>query len=244
MKAVIGITCDIQEAVKEEAKYFLRQAYVKAVIVAGGLPLLLPNLPADLVDKCLDILSGIIFSGGGDVAPNYFGQQPSSHLGRVEPQRDASELLLAKVAWERRLPMLGICRGMQVVNIALGGNIWQDLQEVPGPVLQHDQDAPFSYPSHEVILEPGCFGNLIKAKKLMVNSFHHQSVKEVGQGLIVTARSSDGIIEALEAKAPDQCCLCLQWHPEWLLGPAGQGCFDILLEAAKGYGANVAKIRR
>lgn len=235
MKTIIGITCAIKDAQKEDAEYYLRQAYVKSVIKAGGIPLLIPLLPETAINDCLEILSAIIFSGGGDMAPAYFKEEPSPNLRRVEPQRDACELQLVKAAWERKMPIFAICRGMQVVNIALGGSVWQDLSDNPCPVIQHEQNAPYNHPSHKVIFEAGYLHKLAGRESLMVNSFHHQAVNALGQGLMVTARASDGIIEALEAAAKDRFCLCLQWHPEWLSGSLGQGCFDILLEAARGY---------
>jgi len=235
MKTIIGITCAIRDAQKEDAEYYLRQVYVKSVIKAGGIPLLIPLLPESAINDCLDILSAIIFSGGGDLDPAYFAQEPRPNLRRVEPQRDTCELLLAKAAWGRKLPILGICRGMQVVNIALGGSVWQDLSENPYTVLQHEQNAPYSHPSHKVIFEGGYLRKLADREGLMVNSFHHQAVNVVGQGLMVTARATDGIIEAMEASGGNRFCLCLQWHPEWLSGPLGQGCFDTLLDAARGY---------
>lgn len=236
MSTIIGVTCAVRDAQRDDSEYYLRQAYVKSVIRAGGIPLLIPLLPESAINDCLDTLSAIIFSGGGDVAPTYFGQEPSLRLRHVEPQRDACELYMVKSAWEKKLPILGICRGIQLVNIALGGSVWQDLEDSPFPVLQHEQNAPYSHPSHKVISEAGYLRKLAGREVLMVNSFHHQAVNAVGLGLKVTARASDGIIEALEADGGDRFCLCLQWHPEWLSGPLGQGCFDILLDAARGYG--------
>lgn len=211
MRPLIGITCSFEE---ERRRYCLGEAYVQAVEEAGGLPLPVPYTGAAGALPWLELIDGLILSGGGDVDPFYFGEEPLPGCGEVDPRRDAFELELARGALRRRLPILGICRGLQVLNIAAGGDIYQDIyRQVPG-CLKHRQDAPRWAATHGVEVREGTrLARLLGTGSLRVNSFHHQAVRRVAPGLVVAACAPDGLIEALEGAGPDF-VLGVQWHPE------------------------------
>lgn len=187
--------------------------YAEAVARAGGLPLFVPNLDAELAEAYLDIADGLLLAGGCDVDPALFGQAPARHLGMVEWRRDALELALYRGARARALPVLGVCRGIQVINVAEGGSLHQHVPDLPH-ALQHDQADNSGAPLHPVILDPdsrlaAAFGS----ERIRTNSFHHQAVDRLGTNLRVTGRSEDNLIEAIEGTS-GPFLLGVQWHPE------------------------------
>ena len=189
------------------------QNYASALVRTGLLPTLAPTLPAELAAELLDAVDGVVFSGGADVDPARFGQRPSRNLGVVDAQRDAFELALYHAARERGLPILGICRGIQLIAIAAGGTVHQHLQDVPD-TCQHEQRDPGGDPLHTIQLTaPSVLLDVFGTRSVTVNSYHHQAVDAVPDGLRVTARAEDGVIEALEADA-GSFVLAVQWHPE------------------------------
>ena len=209
MRPVIGITCSEDEV---NNRAYLARPYYNAVAKAGGLPVLLPSVPE--TEELLGIMHGLIFSGGGDVDPHYFGEEPLPGTGEISPTRDAVELRLAEMALLRKLPSLGICRGAQVLNIAAGGTIHQDISTGYDQHLKHVQLAPRWYATHNIdILQTSRFFRIISEKTLRVNSFHHQVIARLGDGLLPCAWSSDGVIEAFES-AEDNFVLGVQFHPE------------------------------
>jgi putative glutamine amidotransferase len=196
-----------------------RPTYMRALKAAGAIPVVLPldASEEDLKQLCLD-LDGFLFTGGPDVHPFLFGEETQAHCGNVSPARDQMEISLLPMIMELQKPILGICRGIQVLNIALGGNIWQD---IPSQVtrdfpLAHSQ--PFSYdmPCHTVALTEGSLlARISESSSIEVNSMHHQAVKDLAPGLIASAYSTDYLIEALEM--PDYpFFIGVQWHPEYL----------------------------
>ena len=198
--------------------------YVEAVLAAGGVPVLLGlHDPADpatagVLERQFDLLDGLLITGGPDVGPLSYGEQPHPALGPTLPQRDRFDLALVAEADRRGLPVLAVCRGAQIVNVARGGTLYQDLPTQFGaPVLQHVQASDRHEVSHDVTVEPGtrldrALGGLRRPR---VTSFHHQAVKDVGQGLRVTARADDGVVEAVEpADAAAPWLVAVQWHPE------------------------------
>ncbi len=239
---VIGITVN---ADYDRKRFWLPEAYCRRVIEAGGLPLLLPLFAPEQVGALFILLDGLLFPGGSDPAPLYFGREPLPGLGQVDPRRDELELCLAREALHRDLPLLGICRGLQILNIAAGGTLYQDLS---GPSwLLHMQRAPRHCPSHTIRVCPGTrlasilagppppgatarFKNGI-AEHLAVNSFHHQGIELLGRGLIAGAIAPDGLPEALESPA-HRFILGVQWHPESLDHPAARALFAALVTAA------------
>jgi putative glutamine amidotransferase len=210
-------------------------AYVRAVAAAGGAPLVLPRLAElDAVRDALAPAQGLLLTGGGDVQAAVYGAQPHPRSGRQDPARDAMEL--EAIAWARKagVPILGICRGIQILNAALGGTLIQDIpSEVPG-AMQHWIGGDADYLGHEVAVEPGSLAaRALGTTSLATNSWHHQAVREVASGLRVTARTADGIIEALESSAGEP-ILAVQFHPEMSFdaAPAFLGLFRWLVEAA------------
>ncbi|MEW5762797.1 MAG: gamma-glutamyl-gamma-aminobutyrate hydrolase family protein [Bacillota bacterium] len=237
MLPVIGITC-AQEA--ETGKAYLNRPYYRAVERAGGLPVLLPPLEPEVgVAGVLGLLEGLLLSGGGDLDPVHFGEEPRPGTGEIAPERDAFELALTRAALAAGLPVFGICRGIQVLNVAAGGSLWQDLGEGGKSLLKHMQDAPRWYPTHAVNIAPGSrLGRILGKDRLRVNSLHHQAVREPAAGLRVVARADDGVVEAVEGDGP-AFVLGVQFHPEclWEREPLFLNLFAALVEAARQYGS-------
>ena len=215
-RPLIGITSTFNDAQSQ-----LNQVYYTSIVKAGGVPYIIP--PFSLMDEpgwdtdILEALDGIVFSGGGDVNPLYFGQQPIRDLHAVATERDEMELLLVRRAADRQIPMLGICRGIQVMNVAFGGTVLQDIYAQGDDVwIKHAQDAPRFASSHTVRLEPqSLIASIYGKQELAVNSFHHQAVGQLAPGFRVTGRADDGVIEAMES-TEHKSILGVQWHPECL----------------------------
>ncbi len=196
-----------------------RPTYMRALKAAGAIPVVMPlDASEEDLKQLSQDLDGFLFTGGPDVHPFLFGEETQAHCGNVSPARDQMEISLLPMIMELRKPVLGICRGIQVLNIALGGNIWQD---IPSQVtrdfpLAHSQ--PFSYdmPCHTVALTEGSLlARISESSSIKVNSMHHQAVKDLAPGLIASAYSTDYLIEALEM--PDYpFFIGVQWHPEYL----------------------------
>lgn len=206
-RPLIGITCGTTGS-GDPVKYGQNRSYVRAVEEAGGVPLLIP--PQADIEELLELLDGIVFSGGGDLDPTLYDPE---NLGSedIDRERDELELKLARHAAERGMPVLGICRGQQVINVALDGGLIQDIGD-------HRQQAPREAVTHEVRVEPGSRLSTVVGERVEVNTFHHQVVdpERIGRGLKVTAFSADGLrlIEALESG--DGRIQAVQWHPEEL----------------------------
>ncbi len=193
----------------------LAEGYYQSVLKAGGIPFIIPPFyETDRLGELLDSLDGIIFSGGGDPNPLLFGEEPIKELHGITPERDMQELLLVRLAYDRQLPMLGICKGIQMINAALGGTLYQDIHsQMEGTRIKHGQDQDRRYPSHTVQIEEGSILNKLFGNTLPVNSFHHQACKEPAPCLKVTAIAPDGVIEAVES-CEHKSILGVQWHPE------------------------------
>ncbi|GAB4400505.1 MAG: gamma-glutamyl-gamma-aminobutyrate hydrolase family protein [Anaerolineales bacterium] len=197
------------------------QAYLSAVIAAGGVPVLLPlGLDEPRLLRALDRTDGLLLAGGEDIAPARFGEEPHPNLGTVDADRDAAEVALARRALEAGLPLLAICRGIQVLNVAAGGTLYQDIpSQVPG-ALKHNcfyPEYPRDHIAHTVAVAPDSRLATILGRDVAVpvNSLHHQAVKAVGAGLRVVAQAPDGIAEAMEGTG-GAWVLAVQWHPEEL----------------------------
>ena len=194
------------------------ESYVKAVEAAGGIPRrLVPLGEAGNLDLQLNILAGLLLTGGGDIDPLHYGEEPQQCLGTIEPARDRYELCLTQLAAERKMPILGVCRGMQVLNVALGGSLHQDISTAIKGALKHRQEAPVWYPTHSIRIGEGSKTHkILGAKSIRVNSLHHQAVDRAGENLIIAAKSKgDGVVEAIEGKG-NLPYLGVQWHPEAL----------------------------
>jgi putative glutamine amidotransferase len=212
-KPVIGITSWFDP---EEEKYWSKRYYARAIWKTGGIPFFLPHIKemTNDLEELIGSMDGLLLSGGTDLDPNSFGQEPKFDLNEIDPIRDRLELGLARLALEDEFPVLAICRGIQVLNVAAGGNLYQDLDNQRENAINHHQDAPRWHPTHEVRIDRGStLYEVVGKEKIRVNSLHHQNVRQVGRGFEVTARSSDGLIEAVEHReAGFQ--LGVQWHPE------------------------------
>jgi putative glutamine amidotransferase len=194
----------------------LNNAYVTALESAGIVPVVIPPLASEeSVNAIMDRVDGLLLSGGEDVEPTLYGQPRSSGCGTSNIGRDRTEIALVKAAQERHMPVLAICRGPQLLNVALGGTLIQDIPtEVPN-ALPHEVREDRAARVHEVMIDEGSLiAEAIGDTKISVNSLHHQSVRDVAPGLKVTARAPDGIIEGLESESPDWWVMAVQWHPE------------------------------
>lgn len=196
----------------------LNEAYVNAVRSVGLTPLVLPPLEPSELEPVLGAVQGVVLTGGEDVDPAQYGAEAGPRTGLPHRQRDHCELALVRLAHQRRTPTLAICRGIQLVNVALGGTLVQDIaSECPG-ALAHDQSEKRESRVHDVRIEPDTMlAEAIGATGISVNSSHHQSVGRVAEGLQVTARAPDGIVEGAEWTRDDWWMLAVQWHPEELL---------------------------
>jgi len=218
-RKIVGITCSSNEASPgENARQYLNTAYVLAILKAGGVPVIIPNVvDKELVESYLASIDGLMLSGGVDVDPKYFDEERHPNLGEVDVSRDSTELPLVKRALELDMPIFGICRGIQTLNVAMGGTLYQHIP-VQAPSAIHHQQSDIKIArkdfSHSIRIEDGCrLRSIVGKGEMQTNSFHHQALKSVAPGLVVTAHAPDGIIEAVEA--PDRRYLiAVQFHPE------------------------------
>jgi putative glutamine amidotransferase len=212
-------------------------AYVRAVLRAGGVPLLLsPLMGTALVGRALDGVDGLLLTGGEDMDPAWYGSEPSPLLDPPSRDRDLFELALFAVARQQEMPILGICRGIQLINVAMGGTLFQDLPtERPGPV-EHRAPGPRDRRSHAVRLLPGSrAARALGAEALRVNSSHHQGIRTLGSGLVASGWTEDELVEAVESPAAAPWLLAVQWHPEEMHAEPGaleHGLFRELVNAA------------
>ena len=193
----------------------LTAAYVTALESAGLIPLIVPPLSrASAAAVILDSVSGLVLTGGEDIDPARYGEKRHEKIRSINAARDATEIALIEEAKARGKPILAICRGIQILNVALGGTLVQDIPSQLDTKIAHDEDSPRNSRSHDISIEPGSLiAKAVGTEHCTVNSFHHQSVKRVADGMRVTARSPDGVIEGLES-ADDWWVIAVQWHPE------------------------------
>ena len=208
---VIGLTGNFQDG-----NCMLAEGYYQSILKAGGTPFIIPCYDnTDALINTLEKLDGILLTGGADINPLFFGEEPVKELHGINPRRDRQELLLTRLAADRQIPILGICRGIQTMNAAFGGPLYQDIHsQMEGTRIKHSQELDRSYASHTVTIEKDTLlHNLFKTDAIAVNSFHHQAVKEAAPGFRVCARATDGVIEAMES-TEYKSMLGVQWHPE------------------------------
>ena len=238
MHPLIGSPCATTLRAKYSPRFYTKRTYCDALGAAGGAPILIPLLDGE--ERLLDVfrhLDGLLLSGGGDVRPEHFGQPRLARLIEVDTARDRTELVLTRHAVKEGLPILAICRGVQMLNVALEGTLYQDIAEQVPHALRHrlSSDYARNYLAHEVLVEPGTWlADVMGDGPVPVNSFHHQAVREVGHGLRVAGRALDGVIEALEGQ-DDHFVLGVQWHPEELYqdAPRMLQLFHRFIEAAR-----------
>jgi len=236
MKPLIGITTHLATNEYGQTRIVLQQSYAKAIMQAGGVPVLIPSIIAeDGWDALYSRLDGILFSGGGDIALEHFPGHPHPRIADVEPERDSVELKIIHAAASDGKPFLGICRGCQLLNVSLGGTLYTHLPDQLPNSLDH------SYPGdlrtvlvHQVKIEEGThFSDVLGEPIVRVNSHHHQGLKDIAPSLRVAGHAPDGLVEAIEL--PDHPFgLAVQWHPEWLTDQEStRNLFRKFVEAAR-----------
>jgi putative glutamine amidotransferase len=224
----------LPEADPPQPEMALGIVYARAVERAGGLPVVLPPLEGDAVAPLVSQLSGVCLSGGPDLDPASYDADRDPNLGPIEPALDAFELAVAREADRLGIPILGICRGCQTLNVARGGTLHQHLPDVTDGTVDHRQTASGRMPTHRVRIESGSrLAEIVGAEELEVNSFHHQAVDRLGRGLRAVAWSPDGVVEAIEEPGVGL-LLGVQWHAETLVeGPAHARLFEALVTASR-----------
>lgn len=237
-KPLIGVTLDSLETEKYATFpwYGVRKNYCECVAEMGGIPFPLIH-DLSLVQAYTSLLDGLLITGGGhDISPTYYGIEKIHPTVALKPQRTAFELAMAKAVLEKNIPLLGICGGEQVLNVALGGSLIQHIpDEIPNS-LDHLQPQRRNEPIHTITVKQGTLlHKIVKTEEFSVNSVHHQAVKTPGQGVVVNAFAADGVIEGIEAPAY-RFCLGLQWHPEFSITSQDKTLFVAFLEATRGQG--------
>lgn len=238
MKPVIGITtfCECKSGKEvDEVNY----NYIQSIVSAGGTPVLLPVVEGeDIIEGYLSLIDGIMFTGGNDISPILYGENPIKEVVSVSKERDSFEFSLYNKAYKRNIPMFGICRGAQLINTAAGGTLYQDINAQKENSISHSQsENPSGNLYHSVkISKDSKLYSIMGSEELCVNSFHHQSVKEAAPGFNITALSPDGIVEAIESTGKNF-ILGVQWHPERLVDnhPEFLKLFKALIDASNVY---------
>jgi len=218
MDNLIGVSGAINYECREVyPQSFLSTAYTDSVLKAGATPFIIPICyDSNAIKKMVSCLDGIILSGGPDIHPSLFGEEPHKNIGAIVDARDALDFKIIKYAFEMKKPILGICRGLQVINVFFGGSLYQDIHSQTKSEIQHVQKARCDLATHSINIKSNSFLHNIFGDKTLVNSLHHQSIKDVAKDFEVTAVSpNDDIIEAIEYKG-DGFIMGLQWHPEQL----------------------------
>jgi putative glutamine amidotransferase len=233
---LVGVTTSISVGQTLERAY-VNSAYLHAVQQAGGVPVLLPpQLSKSSLERLVRGLDAVLLTGGGDMDPACFGEAPHPTLYDVAPARDALETSVTHMALEKRTPLLAICRGIQVLNVALGGSLYQDVGTDPGTEIQHSQKEARDQSTHKVTVTPGSrLAKILGVDDVEVNSFHHQVIKALGWGLTAVAWTPDQLIEGVELADDSRFVLGVQWHPEHLVGASepARRLFAALIAAAR-----------
>ncbi|HNW04769.1 MAG TPA: gamma-glutamyl-gamma-aminobutyrate hydrolase family protein [Oscillospiraceae bacterium] len=230
-KPLIGITTLVDE---ERESYWMLPLYTEAVAKSGGVPVILPPLAgADEAAPAVRALDGLLFTGGEDIDPSYYGEEPRPEIGNISAKRDVSEFLLMKEAVAAGKPVFCICRGFQLLNVFFGGTLYQDLPSQYDSVIRHRQEKPYDEPAHAVSVAEGSpLSRIAGAEGFGVNSRHHQAVKDLGRGLFAMAISEDGLVES--AFAPGRpFVMGVQWHPEHMFArdEVSRKLFSAFIEA-------------
>ena len=236
MRPLIGIPCqaDYREG-SGRPIYCNNRSYVHAIEHAAGVPVLIPMVnDLGALHTLLERLDGILFSGGSDIQPVHYGEDPHPLLGEVDQDLDELELTMVRWALKENIPTLGVCRGMQLVNVALGGTLYQDVDAMASPTIKHSKrDLPRHTLIHSIHIEEGSMmEEVFGTRELWVNSLHHQAVKEPGDGVRISGRAEDGIAELLEV--PEKHFVAAaQGHPEeiYMLEPVWANLFSAFVDA-------------
>ena len=234
---LIGVSTSISVGKYPERAY-VNTAYLRAIQQAGGIPLLLPPpLDPDPLAVLWQRLDGLVLTGGDDIDPARFGEAPHPRTTGVSESHDTLEIALVHRALEDDVPLFAICRGLQVVNVALGGSLYQDIADQTGSAIEHSQKERRDQPTHavKVMGEGTRLGKILGALELNVNSMHHQAIKKLGKGLREVGWAPDGVIEAAELEDSQRFLVGVQWHPEELVGrdPAARNLFASVVDEAR-----------
>lgn len=237
---IIGITCNLLKVEKGAFiglnRLSLIEEYATAVERAGGTPLILPlTQKEETITHYSHLMDALILSGGQDVHTQLYGQEPRKELGEVLYERDMFEIRLIKKISELKKPILGICRGLQILNVAFGGTLYQDIPTQIPSALQHQQHAAPHVGTHRIeIIENSLLKSILKNSSILTNSYHHQSVDQLAPGFKVTATSLDGVVEAIE-KEGEPFVLGVEWHPEVMISSdqSMQDIFDYLVRTSQ-----------
>lgn len=241
-KPIIGIISDTGFLEKTD-KYrgleinYSQTVFSDAIFKAGGIPHLLPMNAGEFADDIMSVLDGLIIIGGHDVSPLVYDQEIRAKNGPTKPERDENDTQLFKAAMEHKVPVLGVCRGHQLINAVLGGTLYQDLSEYPSTSIQHDQQSKPKELTHKIKFVEDTYFNRLFDEEIWVNSIHHQMVDELSPELKPTAWSTDQIIEGFESKEEIPLIIGVQWHPEVLFeqDSSQSGVFEDLIERAQHY---------
>jgi len=227
---IIGLTV---YGPQDDKGFNIPHEYVQGIVEAGGIPMLLPPVGAEFVARWLDRVDGLVLAGGGDIDPSHYGNSGHETIYNLDVNRDLTEMALARLALQRHIPTLAICRGMQVVNVALGGTLHPHLPEIYGEQVEH-RVAPRDPVEHSVRVTPGSrLAEIMGTRTVHTSSWHHQSLDRLGAGLKAVAWADDGCIEAVELTANDR-FIAVQWHPEHSIDrdPTQQTLFRELVKMA------------
>lgn len=219
-------------------QFYLRKQYSEALFNAGATPVLLPLIAErDYARELVAGTDGILISGSNsDVDPHRYGQEPHPRIGSIVNRRDQTDLFLLEEVFRAGKPLLGICFGIQILNVYLGGTLWQDVESQVKRAVKHEQTATEDYRSHTIRIKPkSLLHRLAQQTQTRVNSFHHQAIRQLAPALTPVARAPDGIVEAVEMRQKRQFVLGVQWHPEigWESDPLSQRIFSAFVGAAK-----------
>lgn len=220
-KPVIGITSDTNFLERTDEYMgleinFSQKVFSDAIFEAGGIPYMIPMNAGEYADDIMSVIDGLIIIGGHDVSPLVYQQEPRKKIGTIKPDRDTNDTQLFRKAIDNGIPVLGVCRGLQLINAVLGGTLYQDLSEYDGISIQHNQKAKPEYVTHSINVDQDSYISRLVDDMSLINSVHHQMVDELAPSLKASAWSQDQVIEAFESKEETPLIIGVQWHPEVL----------------------------
>lgn len=240
-KPLIGILTNLYTVEKGifagQERVYVNRDYVNAILDAGGIPLLLPIIPEkEAILRQVESVDAILLSGGQDLHPRHYKEEPSHYLEAILPERDEYEMIALRHAFALKKPIFGVCRGLQLINVAFGGSLYQDIaNHFPNHTLQHSQKAKSDEASHTVdVVSNSHLFNIVEKKILLTNSFHHQAIKELAPGFKANAIAKDGVIEGIESE-DSSFVLAVQWHPEMMVNKCSdmKKLFKAFIEEAR-----------
>ncbi len=221
MKPIVGVAGYVLKKDSKNNPYFnlnvVPKEITSALKITGALPLVIPLSEPNAAKDYIDSVDALVLAGGDDIDPLLFYEEPQPLIGEIEPERDAFELALIAEAWNQKKPILGICRGLQLLNVAAEGTLYQDLSYYADLEVNHRQKTPWEYATHTISIEKDSWLGEALGENQVINSFHHQAIKQVGDVFKAVAWSKDGVVEAIESADRSQKVIGVQWHPEILV---------------------------